>query len=184
MCKFLRLIIDRENSIYKNTQYLSNVIFLYLRYAKFLNDDYAKTPNYANLVDKIEETSPFFFVILNSDTNDFAGFVYLDNLIGNCERLHSGEITVCFEKKYWGNFTRKAAVAFFDYCFRTLELKKVKAQIYPFNNRVRKLLEFSGFQKDGVLRGETLKNGRLENVEVFSLLSSDLNYVDISKIYK
>ncbi len=179
MCKFIRLIIDRENSIFKNTQYLSNVIFLYNRYSKYLNDDYAPETTYCNLVELIERTNPFFYVILEAKTGDFAGFVYLDNLIGNSKALHSGEITVCFEQKHWGSFTRKTAICFFDYCFNKLELKKIKAQIYPFNNRVRKLLEFSGFKQDGILRGETLKYGKIEDVEVYSLLKQDLKYIKI-----
>ncbi len=174
MCKFLKLIIDRENSRYENTEYLSNVIFLYLRYAKFLKDDYAPEANYESILNLIERCGNLFFVILCGE--DFAGFVYLDNPIGNNERLHSCEITACVEKKYWGNFTKCAATEFFPYCFTTLGLKKIKAQVYPFNTRVKAILRFSGFKKDGTLRGETLKNGELQDIEVYSLLKSDLKY--------
>ncbi len=179
MCKFVRLIIDRKNSRYQNTEYLSNVIFLYLRYAKFLNDDYAQQVSFTNIVDMIEKCGDMFFVMLNEENDEFAGFVYLDNPIGNTEKVHSFEITTCVERKYWGNFTKKAAVSFFKYCFTDLGLKKVKAQIYPFNYRVRYILKFAGFKKDGILRGETLKNGKMQDIEVYSLLKSDLvNYED------
>ena len=173
MCKIVRLIINRRQSYFRNTKYLSNVIFLYLRYRKFLNDDYAPEATYENILNLIEKCGDLFFVVLNDEDNDFAGFIYLDNPIGSDERLHSCEITVCLEKKYWGNFTKRLAIEFFDYCFNTLKLKKIKAQIYPFNSRVRSILNFSGFKKDGVLRGETLKNGQLQDVEVYSLLKSD-----------
>lgn len=180
MCKFLRLIIDRNHSYFENTRYLSNVIFLYLRYSKFLNDDYAPEANYSNLVNLIEKCGSLFFVILNSENDEFAGFVYLDNLIGNRQKIHSAEITVCFEKKYWGSFTKKAAIEFFNYCFNTLGLEKVKAQIYPFNHRVKMLLKFAGFKKDGILRNETFKNGKPADVEVYSLLKSDIGFVRIT----
>ena len=52
---------------------------------------------------------------------------------------------------------------------------KIKAQIYPFNSRVKNILMYSGFKKDGVLRGETIKNGKLTDVEVYSLLKSDFS---------
>ena len=181
MCKFVNLVIDRENSKSQNTHYLSNVIFLYSRYAKFLKDDYAPQTSYSSIIKLIEQAQPFFYIILDKKTEEFAGFIYLDNLIGNAQSLHSAEITVCFEKKFWGAFTKKTAISFFNYCFNILKFKKIKAQIYPFNNRVRNLLKFSGFQKDGVLRGETLKNTKLTDIEVYSLLNEDQKYINISE---
>lgn len=180
MCKFLNLIIDRAHSRFENTEYLSNVIFLYMRYARFLNDDYAPEINYSNIIAKIESCGSLFFIVLDSSGSDFAGFIYIDNLIGNSEILHGGEITVCFEKKYWGKFTKCVADKFFDYCFNILKFKKIKAQIYPFNSRVRALLKYSGFKKDGILRGETVKNGELSDVEVYSLLNSDRKFVRLT----
>ncbi len=175
MCKFVNLIVDKNNLLSQNTQYLSNVIFLYLRYEKFLNDDYAAKVNYENILNLIENCRDLFFVFLNEEDDDFAGFVYLDNLTGNNDKIHGGEITVCFEKKYWGKFTRQAAREFFNYCFNTLGFTKIKAQIYPFNSRVKNILTYSGFKKDGVLRGETMKNGKITDVEVYSLLKSDFS---------
>ncbi len=180
MCKFVNLIIDRKKCIFKNTHYLSNVIFLYSRFSKYLNDDYAEKHPYKSVLSIIENSSPLFFVILNEKTNEFAGFVYLDNFTGNQNSLHGAEVSACFEKKYWGNFTKKTALKFFDYCFNELKLKKIKAQIYPFNNRVKALLKFAGFKPDGTLRGETLKNGKLTNIEVYSLLKEDLRFVRIN----
>lgn len=180
MCKFLSLVIDRAHSRFANTEYLSNVVFLYLRYSKFLNDDYAPEANYSNILSKIESCGGLFYIVLNSSGSDFAGFIYIDNLIGNADEIHGGEITACFEKKYWGKFTKTVADQFFDYCFNTLKLKKIKAQIYPFNSRVRAILKYSGFKKDGVLRGETMKNGRLSDVEVYSLLAEDRKFVRLT----
>ena len=180
MCKFVNLIIDRKNLIFKNTHYLSNVIFLYSRYSKYLTDDYIKTNTFLTVLNIIENSSPFFFVVLNEKTNEFAGFIYLDNLTGNRNAIHGAEISTCFEKKYWGNFTKKTALKFFDYCFNSLQFKKIKAQIYPFNHRVKTLLKFAGFKPDGILRGETLKFGKLTDIEVYSLLKEDLRFVRIN----
>ena len=161
MCKFLNLVIDRAHSRFENTEYLSNVIFLYMRYAKFLNDDYAPEISYSTIISKIENCGRLFFVVLDSKSGEFAGFIYIDNL-------------------FWGKFVKATADKFFDYCFNTLKFKKIKAQIYPFNSRVRAILRYSGFKKDGILRGETLKNGEMADVEVYSLLKSDVKFVRIS----
>lgn len=180
MCKFINLIIDKKNLIFKNTHYLSNVIFLYSRYSKYLNDDYAQGNTFLNVLNIIENSSTLFFVVLSKKNNEFAGFIYLDNLTGNANELHGAEISACFEKKYWGSFTKRTALKFLDYCFNELKLKKIKAQIYPFNHRVKTLLKFAGFKSDGILRGETLKNGKLADIEVYSLLEEDLHFVRIN----
>ena len=67
MCKFVNLIVDRNNLLSQNTQYLSNVIFLYLRYEKFLNDDYAAKVTYENILNLIENCGDLFFVFLNEE---------------------------------------------------------------------------------------------------------------------
>lgn len=180
MCKIIPLIIDRKNLIFKNTQYISNVLFLYSRFEKFLNDDYAEKNTYSRILKTIEDTTPFFFIVLDKKSNEFAGFIYLDNLTGNTDVIHGAEISTCFEKKYWGDFTRQTALIFFDYCFNTLKLKKLKAQIYPFNTRVKNLLQFAGFKQDGILRAETLKNGCITDIESYSLTPNDLKFVEIN----
>lgn len=168
MPEFVRLIIDRKNSHYENIEYLPQVMFLYLRYSKFLKDDYAPEDNYKNMVDFIEKSGLFFWVIL-AENKEFAGFVYLDNLIGNENRLHSAELTTCFEKKFWGAFTKKAALKFLRYCFETVGFTKIKALVYPFNFRVKNLLKSAGFKKECILKYETLKNNMLQDVEVYSV---------------
>ncbi len=177
MCRFVRLVIDRENSYFENTQYISQVMFLYLRYSKFIKDDYAPADSYENMLNFIEKCGMFFWVIL-ADDGEFAGFVFLDNLIGNEEKLHSAEISTCFEKKFWGRFTKEAAKQFIQYCFETLGLCKIKALIYPFNFRVKTLLKDSGFTKECVLKGETLKNNTMQDIEVYSIFAQmkGLNY--------
>lgn len=170
MCRFVRLVIDRKNSYFENTEYLAQAMFLYIRYSKFIKDDYAPEDTYENIVDFVEKCGMFFWIILEEETNEFAGFVYLDNLIGNETRIHSGELTTCFEKKFWGRFTRRAAREFLKYCFNDLGFLKIKALIYPFNVRVKTLLKSSGFEKEGVLKAETLKNNKLQDVEVYSIL--------------
>ena len=180
MCKFINLIIDRKNLNFKNTQYLSQVAFLYSRYSKYLTDDYSSKPDFTTILNIIENSSPLFYVILEQKTGEFAGFVYLDNLTGNSDSIHGAEISACFEKKFWGNFTKKCALTFFAYCFTTLNLKKIKAQIYPFNHRVKALLNYCGFKKDGILRDETLKFNKLSDIETYSLTPKDLKPININ----
>ena len=54
-------------------------------------------------------------------------------------------------------------------------LKKIKALVYPDNLRVKTLLKNSGFVKEAVLKNETLRNNKLQDVEVYSVFSQFYN---------
>ena len=148
--------------------YFEQALFLYSKYSKFLDDDYAQ--NGKNLYDYFENlvkrVQPFFYVFVSEGT--VAGLVYLDNIIGDGENLHSAELTTCFHKNFWGDYTKICAIVFLHFCFEICGFKKIKALVYPENLRVKNLLKFAGFEKEALLKGETLRNNKLQDVEVYS----------------
>lgn len=154
MCKIVPITKD----------YITPINHLYQKYISFLEDDY----NEDTLADLIKRTYPFFCVIL-SDTSSFVGFLYLDNIIGNSRSLHSAEINVCIHPKFWGDFTKNNAATILDYCFKQFNLIKIKACIYPENGRVKKLLDLAGFQKEATLHNETVRKGKLQDIEIYSI---------------
>ncbi len=164
MCKFVQV----------KPEYFEQLNHLYKKYMKYLEDDY----NEDTLAGIINRTAPFFWVILTSSDNSFAGFVYLENITGNQKALHSAEITTCFHPDYWGDFSKYCAKIFLKQCFTQLGLKKVKAVIYPQNHRVKTLLKLSGFKKEAELKSETLKDGKLQDLEIYSLFKT---YYEVKK---
>ena len=151
--------------------YFEQALFLYKKYCKFLDDDYDQdklnlADYFANL---ILRTTPFFWVITENDI--VSGFVYLDNIIGNSSQLHSAELTTCFDKKFWGNYTKICAHIFIKHIFQKYNFIKIKALVYPQNFRVKNLLKFSGFEKEGILHGETIRNGQLQDIEIYSIFN-------------
>ncbi len=173
MIEFVRLIIDREKNKYINIRYLPEIMFLYLRYSKFLDDDYAKDGQsfYEYFISLLERLSPFFWVILYD--GKVSGFVFLDNIIGDRTKLHSAEITTCFKHNFWGDYTKFCASLFINYCFKKLCLKKLKALIYPQNFRVKTLLKFAGFKREGYLKCETVKNTKMQDIEIYSVINEE-----------
>ncbi len=153
MCRFIPI----------KEEYMAFVSCLYNKFKKYLEDDY----NEDTLAGLIKRTSPFFWVIL-SDTSP-AGFVYLENFIGDCKKLHSAEVTTCIHPKFWGSFSKYCAKIFFKKCFDEFGFQKIKALVYPQNYRVKTLLKTSGFIKEAELLGETMRCDRLQNVEIYSL---------------
>ncbi len=167
MCKFLRLIVNRKTSNYRNIIYLPEVFDLYKKYSRYITDDYTQF-SIDSVIEQIEKTCGYFWVIL-SECDEFAGFVFLDNWVGNNERKHSAELTTCFKKDFWGDFTKKCAKKFIKYCFKNYGLKKIKAAIFPDNKRVLAILKQTGFLFEAVLKGETLRNNELQDVHIYSI---------------
>lgn len=100
------------------------------------------------------------------------GFVFLDNFVGNKNKLYSAEITTCFDKKAWGSFTRYSAKFFLKMCFDELGLYKIRAQIYPDNFRVKNFLKDCGFIYESTLKNETLRGGKPQDIEIYVLYRS------------
>ncbi len=153
-------------SPFEKPAYFEQALFLYIKYSKFLDDDYAQNglsiyDYFFNLVNKT-----LFFVIVEDDF--VSGFVYLDNFTGNDEKLHSAEVTTCFDKRFWGDYTKMCGKIFLNYCFEKYNLEKIKALVYPENFRVKTLLKSIGFEKEALLKGETLRNNKLQDIEVYA----------------
>ena len=109
-----------------------------------------------------------FWLVLNF-YNKPMGFVYLDNFIGKETQLYSAELTTCFAKCAWGDFTKYSAKIFLKKCFDEFGLEKIKAQVYPDNFRVKTLLKICGFTHESTLQKETLRNCKPQNIEVYGL---------------
>lgn len=173
MSKYIKVIINRQKTEYKNIHYLPQIISLYERFSKYLHDDYF-LKNHRSIVDAvvdlIEKTSPCFWVVIDKKSSKFAGFGFLENLIGTKESLHSAEVTTCFEPEFWGQYTKKCAKKFIKYCFKKYKFKKLKAYVFPQNLNVRTFLKTAGFKKEATLKAETIKGGALQDIDVYSIV--------------
>lgn len=174
MCKFIKIIINRKRREFRNIHYLPQIISLYERFSKYLHDDYFLQKQRSTVdavVDLIERTSPFFWIIVDKKSDKFAGLVFLENLVGASNNFHSAEVTTCFEPEFWGKYTKDCAKKFVKYCFKKYKLKKLKAYVFPQNAGVKMLLKKTGFKKEAVLKAETLKNGELQDIEIYSIIT-------------
>ncbi len=152
--------------------YFEQALFLYSKYCGFMDDDYALNGRsvFEYFYNLILRTQPFFFVIVEDDI--VSGLVYLDNTTGDSERLHSAEVTTCFDKRFWGDYTKYCAKLFFEYCFKKYNFVKIKALVYPENFRVKTLLKAAGFEREALLKNETLRKGKLQDIEVYSVFNN------------
>ena len=137
---------------------------LYEKYRRFLEDDYNED-TFAGIINRCY---PFFRIIL-SDTS-FAGFVYLENITGNSKKLNSAEIVTCVHPKFWGKFTKQCAQIFLNKCFEEFKFRKIKALVFPDNKRVISILSDSGFSKEATLKSETMRFGKEQDIEIYSIM--------------
>ena len=161
MCKFLK--VDNAHTLLSFLHYIPSVEKCYRKFSKYFQDDFIRD----NSLD-ILSSYPNFWIILDYSDN-FMGFVFLDNFVGNDEKLFSAELTTCFDRKAWGSYTRYSAKIFLKKCFDEFGLFKIKAQIHPDNFRIRNLLKDCGFEYESTLKNETLRNGKPQDIEVYSL---------------
>lgn len=166
MCKFVQIIYNPSFNLFANLHYIPEIQKCYSKYAKFLQDDFVKFEE--DVLPLIERSFPFFWAVTDFYGN-FMGFVLLDNFCGGVNQLYSAELTTCFERKAWGDFTRYSAKIFLKKCFDELGLHKIKVQVYPDNFRTAMLMKSSGFRYESTLKSETLRNGKPQDIDIYSL---------------
>ena len=169
MCKFKRLDLNSLSDSSFDLHYISLIQKCWDKYSKYIQDDFFLAKDLGSFFKLSNNT--MFWVVLDYEEN-FMGFVFLDNFVGNSDRLYSAEITTCFDKKAWGSFTRYSAKFFLKMCFDELGLYKIRAQIYPENFRVRNFLKDCGFMYESTLKNETLRGGKPQDMEVYALYRS------------
>ncbi len=169
MIKFKKIKIDKQKNIFQNIQYLGKIYNLIKKYNNYLNDDYYSTYDlFEAIINLVIQTSPFFWVILQNE--EFVGFVYLENLIGNKKHLHSAEIVTAFKRKFWGKTTKICAKKFITYCFKKLKFRKLKAVVFKENFRTEAILKSCKMELEAELKAETIKNKRLQDIKIYSII--------------
>ncbi|MBP3821115.1 GNAT family N-acetyltransferase [bacterium] len=164
MCKFIQIKCNLLNNTFTNLRYIPKIQKCFCKYSKYLVDDYSKSGSYPFL----PSAQRYLWAILDY-YNNFMGFVYLDNFVGNGIQNYSAELTTCFEKKAWGNFTRYSAKLFLKKVFDDFGLYKIRALIYPDNFRVASLLKSSGFKYETTIPKETFRNGKPQDIDLYGI---------------
>ena len=163
MCKFINVFFFLKSNI-PILHYILKVKNCYLKYGKYLHDDFAPS----NVYDFIQSFYPYFWVITDY-YGKFMGFVGLDNFIGDGVVNFSAELTTCFDRCAWGDFTKYSAKIFLKKCFDEFGLYKIKSQIFSDNFRIKTLLKYSGFEYEATLPQDTIRGGKPQNIEIYSL---------------
>lgn len=78
------------------------------------------------------------------------------------------------EKSEWGKgFGSEVIAEIVRYCFEDLDMNRIGAEIYAFNQRSMKLFEGAGFKREGIIRELVYKKGRFEDEYIYGILRSE-----------
>jgi [ribosomal protein S5]-alanine N-acetyltransferase len=125
----------------------------------------------------------FIDKVLQSENDLALGIVVLgsDRLVGvtgrkhiDFKNRHAGFGITIGEKEEWGKgYGTEATRLILAHAFATLNLNRVWLHVYEYNQRGIRSYEKVGFQREGVLRQETYREGRYWDTMVMGLLKSE-----------
>ena len=78
-------------------------------------------------------------------------------------------------EEYWGKGIMTEAVKqLCDYVFSNTDIIRIYAEPFAYNIGSCRVLEKAGFQYEGTLRSNALKNGNVFDMKMYSKLKTDL----------
>lgn len=105
-----------------------------------------------------------------------------NQVIGSCGFLnrvpkhYRTEVGFELSKEHWGQgIAGEALEAVVKIGFKHMELERIEALIEPANLPSQKLVEKSGFQKEGLLRHYEYTCGKFDDLLMYSILKEDIH---------
>lgn len=93
---------------------------------------------------------------------------------GNIHR-QTAELGYCIAEEYWGKGIMTEAVKqICKYVFEKSDIIRIYAEPFAYNTASCRVLEKAGFQYEGTLRNNAIKNGKVIDMKMYSLLKTEL----------
>lgn len=131
-----------------------------------------------------EDGREYISQMLSADGNDTFAFAITadDKVIGSIgafrqSNIHSrtAELGYYIAEEYWGRGIMTEAVKqLCGYIFSHSDIIRIFAEPFAYNTGSCRVLEKAGFRFEGTLRSNAVKNGRVIDMKMYSLLKDDL----------
>ena len=125
-----------------------------------------------------EDAKAFLSAVLASDPDQNLAFAIEANgkLIGSisatrCANIHfrTAELGYYLGEPYWGKgFATEAVRQICDYIYRNTDIIRIFAEPFAYNTASCRVLEKAGFQLEGLLRSNAVKNGRILDMKMYA----------------
>ena len=131
-----------------------------------------------------QDGKEFISAMLAANENDTFAFAITVNgkVIGSIgafrqTNIHNktAELGYYIAEEYWGKGIMTEAVKqLCDYVFSNTDIIRIYAEPFAYNIASCRVLEKAGFQYEGTLRSNALKNGNVFDMKMYSKLRTDL----------
>ena len=131
-----------------------------------------------------QDGKEFISAMLAANENDTFAFAITVNgkVIGSIGAFRQGnihrqtaELGYYIAEEYWGKGIMPEAVKqLCDYVFSNTDIIRIYAEPFAYNIGSCRVLEKAGFQYEGTLRSNALKNGNVFDMKMYSKLKTDL----------
>ena len=119
-----------------------------------------------------EEGRTLRFAVVLRESESFIGLVFLTN-IDHVHKRAGSAWWIGEENNRGKGYITEARHLLVHYAFEELNLRRIEARTLASNAASTRSAETFGYTKEGLLRQHTYKNGRPNDVLVFSLLKED-----------
>lgn len=138
-----------------------------------------------------QDGEDFISAMLAADENDTFAFAITveDKAVGSIgvfrqENIHrqTAEMGYYIAEAYWGRGIMTGAVRqTCEYVFAKSDIMRIYAEPFAYNAASCRVLEKAGFQYEGTLRNNAVKNGRVLDMKMYALLSPSQNCIPAEK---
>lgn len=118
--------------------------------------------------------------MLMADKNKTFAFAITvdDKVVGSigvfrCDNIHSrtAEMGYYIGESYWGcGLGTSAVTQVYTYIFENTDIIRIFAEPFAYNTASCRVLEKAGFQFEGLLRSNAVKNGKVIDMKMYSLI--------------
>lgn len=130
-----------------------------------------------------QDGKEFISAMLSADENEtFAFAITVDNMVigsigifrqGNIHR-QTAELGYYIAEEYWGKGIMAEAVKqICEYVFGNSDIIRIYAEPFAYNIASCRVLEKAGFQYEGTLRSNAVKNSKVIDMKMYSLLKEE-----------
>lgn len=131
-----------------------------------------------------QDGKEFISAMLSEDENEtFAFAITVNNMVigsigifrqGNIHR-QTAELGYYIAEEYWGKGIMTEAVKqICEYVFANSDIIRIYAEPFAYNIASCRALEKAGFQYEGTLRSNAVKNGKVIDIKMYSLLKEEI----------
>ena len=120
--------------------------------------------------------------MISADENEAFAITVDDKAVGSIgifrqENIHrqTAELGYYIAENYWGKgIMTEAVTQICEYVFDKSDIIRIYAEPFAYNKASCRVLEKAGFQYEGTLRSNAVKNGKVIDMKMYSLLKTEI----------